>query len=164
MHRTTRKTKTWNDHHRKPCSSCIRAYGHVPSKRVMVTPAVYPRLFSTTLTFRALHGNQHCHGFSCRSPALVLNFSPLDILSTARESHCVNTISNHREKISTKTQKIVTHVSVHTLTFHETHCPLTPPGNSNTIQYLIPGRATNVELLKQVKIGKVPPGTCGQIV
>ena len=40
----------------------------------------------------------HCHGFSCRSPALVLNFSPLDIQSTALESHCVNTISNHRER------------------------------------------------------------------
>ena len=164
MHRTTRKTKTWNDHHRKPCSSCIRAYGHVPSKRVMVTPAVYPRLFSTTLTFRAdvatimsRRGHHYeGHGFSCRSPALVLNFSPLDILSTARESHCVNTISNHREKISTKTQKIVTHVSVHTLTFHETHYPLTPPGNPNTIQYLIPGRATNVELLKQVKNWQSP--------
>ena len=42
-------------------------------------------------------------------------------------------------------------MSVHTLTFHETPYPLTPPGNPNTIQYLIPRRATNVELLKQVK-------------
>ena len=48
-------------------------------------------------------------------------------------------------------QKIVTHVSIHTLTFHETHYPLTPPGNLTTIQYIIPGKATNVELLKQVE-------------
>ena len=32
------------------------------------------------------------------------------------------------------TQKIITHVSVHTLTFHETHYPLLPSGNPNTIQ------------------------------
>ena len=38
-----------------------------------------------------------------------------------------------------------------TLTFYETLYPLLPPGNPNIIQYLIPGRATNVELLKQVK-------------
>ena len=54
------------------------------------------------------------------------------------------------------TQKIVTHVSVHTLTFHETHDPLPPPGNPNTIQYLIPGRATNVELLIHVKNWQSP--------
>ena len=54
------------------------------------------------------------------------------------------------------TQKIVTHVSVHTLIFHETHYPLFPPGNPNTIQYLIPGRTTNVELLKQVKNWQSP--------
>ena len=52
------------------------------------------------------------------------------------------------------TQKNVTHVSVHTLTFHETHH--LPPGNTNTIQYLISGRATNVELLKQVKNWQSP--------
>ena len=53
-------------------------------------------------------------------------------------------------------QKIVTHVSVHTLTFHETHYPLSSPGNPNTIQYLIPGRTTNVELLKQVENWQSP--------
>ena len=51
------KTTAWNDHRRKRCSSCIRANGYAPSKRVTVTPAVSPRLFSSTLTFRALHGN-----------------------------------------------------------------------------------------------------------
>ena len=45
---------------------------------------------------------------------------------------------------------------VHTLTFHETHYPLPPPGNPNTIQYIIPGRATNVELLKRVKNWQSP--------
>ena len=45
----------------------------------------------------------------------------------------------------------IVHVSVHTLTFHETHYPLSPPSKPNTIQYLIPGRATIVKLLKQVK-------------
>ena len=54
------------------------------------------------------------------------------------------------------TQKIVTHVSVHTLTFHDTHYPLLPPGNPNTIQYLIPGRVTNGELLKEVKNWQSP--------
>ena len=67
---------------------------HTTYKRVMITLAVYP--------------------------ALVLNH--IDIQSTARESHCVNThVKPSWKKINTKTQKIVTHVSVHTLTFHETH-------------------------------------------
>ena len=48
-------------------------------------------------------------------------------------------------------RRLVTHVSVHTLTFHETHYPLSPPGDHRTIQYLIPGRTTNVELLKTAK-------------
>ena len=34
--------------------------------------------------------------------------------------------------------------------------PSLPPGNTNTIQYLIPGRTTNVELLKQVKNWQSP--------
>ena len=42
------------------------------------------------------------------------------------------------------------------MTFHETYYPLSPPGNTNTIQYLIPGSATNVELLKQVKNWQSP--------
>ena len=45
-------------------------------------------------------------------------------------------------------KKIVTHVSVHTLTFHETHYPLSPPSN--------PSVATNIELLKQVKNWQSP--------
>ena len=55
-----------------------------------------------------------------------------------------------------KNKKIVTHVSVHTLTFHETQYPPPPPGNPWTIQYFILGRATNVELLKQVKNWQSP--------
>ena len=97
--------------------------------RVMVSPVVCPRLFWTTLTFRALHGDR--------------------IVSTPRETF----VEEDKHKT---TQKIVTHVSVHTLTFHETHYPLPPRGNPNAIQYLIPGRATNVELLKQVKNWQSP--------
>ena len=33
---------------------------------------------------------------------------------------------------------------------------MSPPGNPKTIQYLIPGRATNVEFLKQVKNWQSP--------
>ena len=53
-------------------------------------------------------------------------------------------------KCVSKQRRLVAHVSVHTLTFHETHYPLSLRG-TNTIQYLIPGKATNVELLNQVK-------------
>ena len=52
----------------------------------------------------------------------------------------------------------------HILTFHKTHYPLAPPAKTNTIQYLIPGRATNVEWLKRVKNWQSPSGTLGQIV
>ena len=101
------------------------------------------------------------HGFSCRSPVLVLNFTPLDIESTARESRCVNTISDHRVKQHKKSSPTCPSTPWPSMK-HITLSP--PPGNPNTIQYLIPWRATNVELLKQVKIGKVPCGTLGQIV
>ena len=84
---------------------------------------------SPLLTFRALHGN-----------------------------HTVST--PFQTIVEEDTQKIVTLMSVQTLTFHETHCtPPFPPGNPNTIQYLIPVRATNVELLKQVKNWQSPCGT-----
>ena len=83
--RTTRRTTTWNDHHRKPCSWCFPAKRLRQQKsspgvscrlpracfiitltfradvatimRVMVSPFVYPRLFSTTLTFRTPQEN-----------------------------------------------------------------------------------------------------------
>ena len=53
-------------------------------------------------------------------------------------------------------RRLATHVSVHTLTFDET--PYLPPFSQNprTIQFLILGRATNVELLKQVQKLKSP--------
>ena len=79
-----------------------------------------------------------CHGYSCRLSALG--------------NHIVSTpfqiVEDDEHK---KHKKSSPHVSVHTLIFHETHYPLSPPGNPNTIQYLIPGRTTNVELLKQMK-------------
>ena len=61
-------------------------------------------------------------------------------------------------------QGSVTHVSVHTLTFHDAHYPSlrchpppsSPSSNPKTIQYLIPGWATIVKLLKQVKIWQSP--------
>ena len=46
------------------------------------------RTICTSVSLR----KSHCHGYSCRLPALVSNFSPLDIQSTARGSHRVNTI------------------------------------------------------------------------
>ena len=67
------------------------------------------------MTFRALHGNH--------------------IVSTPFQTIV--------EEDKHKKQKIVTHVSVHTLTFHETHYPPPPPPrNPWTIQQVIPGRAT----------------------
>ena len=57
--------------------------------------------FLTTLTCRALYGKSHCHGQSCRLPALV--FDHFDFQNTARESHCVNTICDHRKKTKKKT-------------------------------------------------------------
>ena len=96
-------------------------------KRAMVSPVVCPRLFPISHLF--------------------------DIQSTAR-NHIVST--PFQTIVEEDTQKIVTHVSVQSRTFHETHYPLPPPGNPNTIQYLIPGRATNVELLKQVKNWQSP--------
>ena len=68
---TTRKTTTWNDHHRKPCSSSILANGYVNRNQHLDT-------------FKEIHG------YSGRLPALVLNH--FDIQSTARKSHCVDTI------------------------------------------------------------------------
>ena len=56
-----------------------------------------PRLFSTTLTFRA---DVATIMRVMVSPVVLLRLFPIshhfDIQSTARESHCVNTISNHR--------------------------------------------------------------------
>ena len=68
-----------------------------------------------------------------------------------KEERRERSIFKYTYKCVSKQRRLVAHVSVHTLTFHETHYPLSPPGNTNTIQYLIPGRATNVELLNQVK-------------
>ena len=56
-HRAPRKKTVWNDHHRKPCSSSIRANGYVNRKQHIWLP---------------YKGD---HGYSCRLPAPV--FSPL---------------------------------------------------------------------------------------
>ena len=149
-HRASRKKTAWSDHHRKPLfmvlssqtatSTEVETWFLLPFTRVcllttltfralhgnhnvMVTHVVYPRLFSTTLTFRAdvatfkweswfllpftracflttltcraLYGKSQCHGQSCRLPALV--FDHFDFQNTARESHCVSTIWDHRK-------------------------------------------------------------------
>ena len=53
-------------------------------------------------------------------------------------------------------ERLLTHVSVHTLTLHDAHYPPPPPQNPRTIQYLIPGWTTIVKLLKQVKNWQSP--------
>ena len=93
--------------------------------------------FLTTLTCRALYGKSHCHGQSCRFLALVFNH--FDFQNTARESHCVSTF----ETIE-KTKKCVFSILC------------VSPGHLETIQNLIPGWTTNVELLKQVKNWQSP--------
>ena len=95
--------------------------------------------FLTTLTCRALYGKSHCHGQSCRLPALV--FDHFDFQNTARESHCVNTICDHRKKTKKKTFCSIFCVS---------------PGHHRTIQNLIPGWTTIVKLTKQVKNWQSP--------
>ena len=77
-----------------PVHGAFQPNGYVNRSRDMVSPAVYPRLFS----LRAR--KSHCHGYSRLSPALVLvlNSHHFDIQSTARQSHCVNTNSDHRKK------------------------------------------------------------------
>ena len=80
-HRAPRKKTAWKNHHRKPCSSSIRANGYVnrkqhiwlPYKGIMVTPAVYPRLFSHHFDIQSTTRKSHCHGYSRRLPALVVN-------------------------------------------------------------------------------------------
>ena len=68
-----------------------------------------------------------------RSPALVLfNFSPLEIQSTARESHRVNT-------------RVSVHVSVHTLTFQ--HYPVTHPATPTQISTYFRGGRQKVKLI-----------------
>ena len=101
---------------------------------------------------RSYARKSHCHGFSCRSPALVLNSHHL----TFRALHGNHSVSTQFQTIVEEdTKKIVTHVSVHAPTFHETHYPLLPK-NPNTIQHVIPGRATNVELPKQMENWQSP--------
>ena len=56
-HRAPRKKTAWNDHHRKPCSSSIRANGYVNRKQHIWLP------------------HKWNHGYFCRLPAPV--FSPL---------------------------------------------------------------------------------------
>ena len=78
---------------------------------------------------------QESHGYSCRLSALVSNFSPLLTFRALHGNHIVSTpfqtiVEEDKHK---KHKKIVTHVSVHTLTFHETHYPPAPPGNPWTI-------------------------------
>ena len=80
------------------------------NRTVMVSPVVHPRLFRTS------------HHLTFRA----LHGSP--IVSTPFQTI-----------VEEDTRNIVTHVSVHTLTFHETHYPLSPPGTPNKIQYLIRG-------------------------
>ena len=53
-------------------------------------------------------------------------------------------------------ERLLTHVSVHTLTLHDAHYPPPPLQDPRTIQYLIPGWTTIVKLLKQVKNWQSP--------
>ena len=118
-------TSTYDWRPTQPCSSCIRANGHVPSKRVMVTPAVYPRLFWTSIQITAR--KSHCRGYSRRLPRLFWISHDFDIPSTARESYCVNTISNYRGRRLKKKKK------------SSPTCPSTPWPSMKQITLLLPG-------------------------
>ena len=57
------------------------------------------------------------------------------------------------------TQKTITHVSVHILTFHETHYPLSPPGNPNHNSVLIPREGDQRRITETIeKLAKSLPG------
>ena len=93
-----------------PVHGTLQPNGYINRSGVMVSPAVYPRLFSTTLTFR-----------------------------TPQENHIVSVPFETIEKSK----------NVFSLFF-------VSPGHLETIQNLIPGWTTNIELLKQVKNWQSP--------
>ena len=139
--------------------------------------AVYPRLFWTTSTFRAdVATIMRVMVSPVVQPRLFWISHHIDIQSTARQSHCVNTIWDHRKN---KTQRDVEDYVLkwadqacvylsstrkcfssilfsHILDSYVFFLFFVQPGHHRTIQYLIPGRATKVELLKQVKNWQSP--------
>ena len=56
-----------------PVHGAFQPNGYVNRSRDMVSPAVYPRLSSHHFDIQSTARKSHCHGYSCRLPALVLN-------------------------------------------------------------------------------------------
>ena len=56
-----------------PVHGAFEPNGYVNRSRDMVSPAVYPRLSSHHFDIQSTARKSHCHGYSCRLPALVLN-------------------------------------------------------------------------------------------
>ena len=56
-----------------PVHGAFEPNGYVNRSRDMVSPAVYPRLSSHHFDIQSSARKSHCHGYSCRLPALVLN-------------------------------------------------------------------------------------------
>ena len=54
-----------------PVHGAFEPNGYVNRSRDMVTPAVYPRLFSHHFDIQSTARKSHCHGYSRRLPALV---------------------------------------------------------------------------------------------
>ena len=100
---------------------------------VMVTLAVYPRFFSTTLTFRA----------DVAGVATIMRVTVSLVVHP-----CLFPISHHFAIQSTAREARHARVRPH---------PLLPPGNPNTIQYFSGGRPTSNYWKKWI-IGKVPHG------
>ena len=71
--------------------SPLRLSEHCTGNRIaMVSPAVYPRLFSSTMTCRALYGKSHCHSFSLPFVRTCLEFSTTLTFRTPQENHIVS--------------------------------------------------------------------------
>ena len=120
--------------------------------------AVYPRLFWTTLTFRAdVATIMRVIVTPAVCPRLFEILTRLTF-GAQRRKHCVNSIWDRRKKKNR--DKEARRPRANEFTFSDT----VSPGTSTAIQHLIPGRKTKVELLNQRKHDNVPPGTFGRMV
>ena len=95
-----------------------------------------------TLTFRALHGNH------------IVSIPFETIVKKKRETWKITSSNEQTRHASTSPRHAICFSSIlfsHILDSYVFLYSLYKPGHHRTIQYLIPGRTTNVELLKQVK-------------
>ena len=56
-----------------PVHGTLQPNGYINRSGVMVSPAVYPRLFSHHFDIQSTARKSQCHGYSCRLPALVFD-------------------------------------------------------------------------------------------